>query len=155
MPVNVSPPKSNGLLTQVKSFTVKPGQAFPPRFYHSNVGSGSRCRNQYQIQICLPTCVMSWYFFNDSFNVFSQIEISLNGLNCFEDIYSKFEKTELPNYLACEFTAHYACRNAEMNLKSTTKNGFNFRVIHSLMGSWEVRLTWVNCKSTIIRIKPT
>lgn len=24
------------------------------------------------------------------------------------------------NYLMCEFTAPYACRNAEMNLKSTT-----------------------------------
>ena len=38
---------------------------------------------------------MSWYFFNDYFNVFSQIEISLNGQNCFEDINIKFEKTEL------------------------------------------------------------
>ena len=36
------------------------------------------------------------------------------------------------NYLACEFTAHYACRNAEMNLKSTTTNGFTFPKIISL-----------------------
>ena len=35
------------------------------------------------------------------------------------------------NCLACEFTAHYACKNAEMNLKSTTNNGFNFRIINS------------------------
>ena len=25
-----------------------------------------------------------------------------------------------------EFTAHYTCKSAEINLKSTTTNGFNF-----------------------------
>ena len=35
----------------------------------------------------------------------------------------------------CEFTAHYARKNADMNLKSTTTNGFNFRIINSFM-SW-------------------
>ena len=29
----------------------------------------------------------------------------------------------------------------KMNLKSTTTNGFNFRIINSLMESWQVRLT--------------
>ena len=33
-----------------------------------------------------------------------------------------------------------------MNLKSTTTNGFNFRIINSLMKSWGVRLTWVDYK---------
>ena len=33
------------------------------------------------------------------------------------------------NRLACEFTAHYAGKNAEMNLNTTTTNGFNFRII--------------------------
>ena len=28
--------------------------------------------------------------------------------------------------LACEFTAHNIYKNAEINLKSTTSNGFNF-----------------------------
>ena len=41
-----------------------------------------------------------------------------------------------PNCLACGFTVHYACKKAEMNLKSTTTNGFNFRIINSLMESW-------------------
>ena len=36
------------------------------------------------------------------------------------------------NYLVCEFTAHYACRNAKMNLKSTTTNRFTFPKIISL-----------------------
>ena len=71
----------------------------------------SHCRNQYQIQICIPACLPSSEFFYDNFSVFSQIEKTLNGQNCFEDIYIKFKKTELVekkshNYLACEFTAH-------------------------------------------------
>ena len=37
------------------------------------------------------------------------------------------------NCFTCEFTAHCASKNAEMNLKSTTTNGFNFRIINSLM----------------------
>ena len=35
--------------------------------------------------------------------------------------------------------------NAEMNLKSTTTNRFNFRIINSSMGSWGVQLTWHDC----------
>ena len=44
--------------------------------------------------------------------------------NIFE--WTKIKKTDelveilFRNYLACEFTAHYACRNAEMNMKSAT-----------------------------------
>ena len=33
-----------------------------------------------------------------------------------------------------------------MNLKSTSTNGFNCRMINSLMGSRGVRLTWLDCK---------
>ena len=33
-----------------------------------------------------------------------------------------------------------------MNLKSTTANGLNFRIINSLMEFWGVRLTWLDCK---------
>ena len=35
-------------------------------------------------------------------------------------------------FVAPEFTAHYACKNAEMNLKSTTTNRFNLLIINSL-----------------------
>ena len=31
-----------------------------------------------------------------------------------------------------------------MNLKSTTANGLNFRIINSLMEFWGVRLTWLD-----------
>ena len=37
----------------------------------------------------------------------------------------KFKKTEL--------ATHYVCKGAEMKLKSTTTNGFNLRIINSLM----------------------
>ena len=42
--------------------------------------------------------------------------------------------------ISCEFTAHYACKNEDINLKSTTTNGFNFPIINSLMESW--RYAW-------------
>ena len=41
--------------------------------------SFSRCRNQDQIQICIPACLMAVNFFYDNFSVFSQVEKSLNG----------------------------------------------------------------------------
>ena len=47
-----------------------------------------------------------------------------------------------------EFTAHYTYQNAEINLKSTTSNGFNFWIINSLMVSWGVRLTWFDCNNS-------
>ena len=45
------------------------------------------------------------------------------------------------------YTAHYACNNTEMNLKSTNINVFDFGIIKSLMAFWVVRLTWLDCKS--------
>ena len=38
----------------------------------------------------------------------------------------------------------HARMHTEMNLKSTTTNGFNFRIILLIKGSWEVRLTWLD-----------
>ena len=88
--------------------TVKPGHVYPKVAINKSV---SHFLNQYQIQICIPVCLMSSEFFYNNFSVFSQIEKSLNGYNCFEDIYIKLKKTELVvkkshTYLACEFTAH-------------------------------------------------
>ena len=46
------------------------------------------------------------------------------------------------------FAAHYACRNAALNLTPVTgtTNGFIFQIINSLIESWGVRLTWFDCK---------
>ena len=45
------------------------------------------------------------------------------------------------------FTAHYACRNADLNLKLVggTTDGFIFQIITSLIESWGVRLTCFDC----------
>ena len=48
----------------------------------------------------------------------------------------KLSRQKFRNYLACEFTARHQCRNAGMNLKSTTRKGLNFQMIDSLMASW-------------------
>ena len=48
------------------------------------------------------------------------------------------------------FTAHYACRNAALNLTPVTgtTNGFIFQIINSLIESWGVRLTCLDCNGT-------
>ena len=38
----------------------------------------------------------------------------------------------------------HARMHTEMNLKSTTTKGFNFRIINTLMRCWEVCLTWLD-----------
>ena len=42
---------------------------------------------------------------------------------------------------------------SEMNPTSTTNNGFNFRIVNSLMESWGLRLTWLDCKFKKIQIQ--
>ena len=59
--------------------------------------------------------------------------------------YRKLSWQKFHDNLAYEFTAHYACRKVELNLKSATTNGFNFQIINSLLESWGVRLTWLDC----------
>ena len=66
---------------------------------------------------------------------------SFNGLNFLQDIYIKLRETELVEISSLP----RVCKNAEMNLKSTTTNGFKFPIINSLMASWGVRLTWLDC----------
>ena len=69
---------------------------------------------------------MSSEFLVRTFQQAVSLKKSLNGQNCFKNIKNS-RKTELAEILsACKFTAHYACRNAEMNLKSTTTNKSNF-----------------------------
>ena len=46
------------------------------------------------------------------------------------------------------FTAHYACRNADLNLTlvTGTTKGYIFQIIDSLIESWGVRLTCLDSK---------
>ena len=60
---------------------------------------------------------------------------------CLRGLFHHFIKTA-----AREFTAHYACKNAKMNLKSTTTNGIqlsNYNFIHGIMGGGG----WLDCKN--------
>ena len=57
-------------------------------------------------------CNEQWIFYNN-YAVIGQIRKSFNGQNCFEDVAIKYRKTEVNSL-------HYACKNAEMNPKSTT-----------------------------------
>ena len=69
---------------------------------------------------------MSSEFLVNTFEQAAILKKSLNGQNCFKNIKNS-RKTELAEiHSACKFTAHYTCRNVEMNLKSTTTNKSNF-----------------------------
>ena len=70
--------------------------------------------------------------------------MSCKKLNPFKD----FQSDQIQRSYRKIFTAHYACRNAALNLTPVTgtTNGFSFQVINSLIESWGVRLTWSDCK---------
>ena len=70
--------------------------------------------------------------------------MSSKKLNLFKD----FQSDQIQRSSRKIFTAHYACRNAALNLTPVTEttNGFIFQIINSLIESWGVRLTWFDCK---------
>ena len=74
--------------------------------------------------------------------------MSSKKLNPFKD----FQSDQIQRSSRKIFTAHYACRNAALNLTPVTgtTNGFIFQIINSLIESWGVRLTWFDCKCGII-----
>ena len=71
--------------------------------------------------------------------------MSSKKLNPFKD----FQSDQIERSSRKIFTAHYACRNAVLNLTPVTgtTNGFIFQISNSLIESWGVRLTWFDCKS--------
>ena len=70
--------------------------------------------------------------------------MSSKKLNPFKD----FQSDQIQRSSRKIFTAHYACRNAALNLTPVTgtNNGFIFQIINSLIESWWVCLTWFDCK---------
>ena len=70
--------------------------------------------------------------------------MSSKKLNPFKD----FQSDQIQRSSRKIFTAHYACRNAALNLTPVTgtTNGFIFQIINSLIESWGVCLTWFDCK---------
>ena len=71
--------------------------------------------------------------------------MSSKKLNPFKD----FQSDQIQRSSRKIFTAHYACRNAALNLTPVTgtTNGFIFQIINSLIESWGVRLTWFDCNN--------
>ena len=76
--------------------------------------------------------------------------MSSKKLNPFKD----FQSDQIQRTSRTVFAAHYACRNAALNLipVTGTTNGFIFQIINSLMESWGVRLTWFDCKSSLSKV---
>ena len=123
--------------------TVKPGQAYPPQI--PSVGS---CR--LQIHLCILACVMVREFSLKAVTKclpaqFPWIwcKISSKKFNPFKD----FQSDQIQRSSRKIFTTHYTCRKAEKNLTSVTgtTNGFIFQIINSLIESWGVSLTCLDC----------
>ena len=74
--------------------------------------------------------------------------MSSKKLNPFKD----FQSDQIQRSSRKIFTAHYACRNAALNLTPVTgtTNGFIFQIINSLIESWGVRLTCLDCNATLM-----
>ena len=99
------------------------------------------------IQSGIPACVMSSEYY-----YFLRTSLYLVRLNIFEWI--KFLRRHLHqiqenwagrNVITTSSVNSQLITHTEINLKSTTSNRFNFWIINSLMDSWEVRLTWLDC----------
>ena len=75
--------------------------------------------------------------------------MSSKKLNPFKD----FQSDQIQRSSRKIFTAHYACRNAALNLTPVrgTTNGFIFQnlIINSFIESWGVRLTCLDCNAEI------
>ena len=72
--------------------------------------------------------------------------MSSKTFNPFKD----FQSDQIQRSSRKIFTAHYACRNAALNLTPVmgTTNGFIFQIINSLIESWGVCLTCFDCNQT-------
>ena len=70
--------------------------------------------------------------------------MSSKKLNTFKD----FQSDQVQRNSHKIFTAHYACTNAALNLTSVMgmSNRFIFQIINSLLESWGVCLTCLDCK---------
>ena len=73
--------------------------------------------------------------------------MSVKKLYSFKD----FQSDQIQRSSRKIFTAHYACRNADLNLTLVTgmTNGFIFEIINSLIESLVVCLTCLDCKQYI------
>ena len=73
--------------------------------------------------------------------------MSSNKFNPFKD----FQSDQMQGSSHKIFTTHCAYRNAELNLTIVTGtiNGFIFQIFNSLIESWGVRLTCLDCNANL------
>ena len=71
--------------------------------------------------------------------------MSSKKFNPFKD----FQSDKIQRSSCKIFLAHYASRNADLNFTLVMEwaNGFVFQIINSLIESWGVRLTWLDCEA--------
>ena len=73
--------------------------------------------------------------------------MSSKKFNTFKD----FQSDQIQTSSRKIFTAHYACKNADLTLTlvAGTTNRFIFQIINSLIESWGVRLTYLDCNDCV------
>ena len=106
--------------------------------------------SRFQIHLLIPECIMSSEFTRGVLWI-STRSVSWIWWKCLQRnfIYSKiFNLTEYRRYHKKFTAAHYACRDAHLNLilVVATAKGFNFRMINSLMGCY-LCLAWLDLAS--------
>ena len=131
------------------TFTVKPGEAYPLRtikwIYYSKVVSVASCR--FQIDLLILACVMSCEFKRKVVMKFLPAPFFWIWCKCLLRNFKDFQSDQIQRSSRKIFTAHYAYRNAPLNLTRVmgTTNGFIFQIINSLIESWGVRKTCLEC----------
>ena len=77
--------------------------------------------------------------------------MSSKNFNSFKD----FQSEQIQTSSRKLFTAHFACSNSDLNLTlvTGTTNGFIFQKTNSLIESWGVRLTCLDCNRFYLLLK--
>ena len=118
------------------------------------VESVGSCR--FQIHPCIPACVVSSEFTRKVVMKFLSAQFSRIWCWCVRSnfVHSKiFQSDRIHWSYGKKIPAHYACRNADLNLilvEATTSRS-NIRMINSLKDSWGERLTWLDRKCFYLR----
>ena len=115
-------------------------------------------RRSIKIQIGIPACVMSsdyitrfsLYLVREK--IFEWIKLHRKHL---QQIQGNRGGRNFSNCLLREFTAHYAWKNVQMNLKSKTTNIFNSWIINSLQCDYSINEFWFfsSTKRTSIKFR--
>ena len=114
-------------------------------------------RRSIKIQIDIPACVMSSDYFTRFslylvIKIFERIKLHRKHLH---QIQGNLGVRNFSNCLLREFTARYAWKNVQMNLKSKTTNIFNSWIINSLQCDYSINEFWFffSTKRTSIKFR--